>query len=890
VVKRLWWKEARVFWPLWVALGLVAALVQWFLLWFELTEARAGLLIVLGPAWAMLYAFAVGAGIFAAETEANTQVFLDALPVGRKMLWTNKVLFALATTLGVALYMTALGALGTTGYDAKAYPLGALVLGHGVTLLEALAWSLLWSLVLGSALHAAVLGLLTVGVLSTLLTGGINWWDPAVLAPWVGPRLALAGAALLVSWIVYTRQPRPAHAGAVPAGMARTERRPQWQYGRLAWETVRESRRTWLLLAGAWVVTPLAERTVHTAGGGLGGLWLIFGILYILFAGVSVFAPANRTRSYRFLLHHGVRPRQVWATKLLVWSAVSAAPLAAAALVALFLGIARRDTLPDSKEVLAIIAVIGGAFGGAFAVAVLAGQVLRRSITAWVIAFLAFLVLVVPQLLLFEGKMIPARGLALFPALALAISWAWTGDWMNDLRGAVRWLRLGALAGAAAIVLIGSYISYRAWSVPDVGPPFPPRAAWPSRAPARPEDNAAADYVRSLEELRTLNAGGSLAGSQWRPDPSQVARIVAGIRLDNEPEPEVTWWRARGALVESVRRAAAKPEARSRYSDSLSLDPAPDLARLPSLLLLLGLDSAERRRDGDLAGAWDDLRAAFQMANQLQRGGGAAGRSALWYRTQALQWSLAWAGDRRQTPAQLRQAIADYRALPPPPPLTETLAADYYRFARILRHAPNTLIDEIGGPSTSPFLRALVLPWWEQERGLRVLRLAFTQERRRAELEPWQQTGEGADLERCRASTPVARTFPADSSGEFYENILLQRAFEQVVALRIWQLEHDGQYPEGLEWLVPNLLPGLPPDPYSGRPFGYVRSGGQSLLPLGLSGLCRTITGETSRAGPTQPGQWLLYSVGPNRLDNGAGHDYETNPAVSDLIFPLPPE
>ena len=72
MVLRLWWKEARVFWPLWVALGLAAALVQWCLLWFKVDQARIGLLIALGPGWALLYAFAVGAGVFASRSAAKT--------------------------------------------------------------------------------------------------------------------------------------------------------------------------------------------------------------------------------------------------------------------------------------------------------------------------------------------------------------------------------------------------------------------------------------------------------------------------------------------------------------------------------------------------------------------------------------------------------------------------------------------------------------------------------------------------------------------------------------------------------------------------------------------------------------------------------------------------
>lgn len=124
----------------------------------------------------------------------------------------------------------------------------------------------------------------------------------------------------------------------------------------------------------------------------------------------------------------------------------------------------------------------------------------------------------------------------------------------------------------------------------------------------------------------------------------------------------------------------------------------------------------------------------------------------------------------------------------------------------------------------------------------------------------------------------------------FYDNgnaVVLGRAFEQVLALRIWQVEHDGQYPGSLDALVPDLLPTLPLDPWSGKLFLYRSSEGQKLLPLGLSG--RTGMFGVTETRPTRPGSWILYSVGPDRHDDGAKLDYQTKPGSgSDLIFPLP--
>jgi hypothetical protein len=898
---RLWWKETRVFWPIWIALGVVAAGVQWFLLWSKVEAAQRGLLIVIGLGWSVLNAFAVGAGVFAAEREANTQVFLDTLPVGRKMLWTSKVSFALGTTVGLALALAALGALGTTQRDPSEYPKEMLLQGIGILLLEAVAWSLLWSVMLGSALQAAVAGMGTVSLLNVLLSlrPGVRY--SMVWSAFPGARLQLAGVALLVSWVVFTRAPRRGRSSSVVMGLAA---QPGPRFGRLVWETLRESWRTWLLLTVAWGGLMLALWLALTRESNRPDEpWIAFGFLTgVLAAGVSVFGPANRTRNYRFLAYHGVSPGLVWTAKLTVWSVFMTALVLVSA-VALFLGTRRSD-----QELLQLLAA-GGPVIEAFVIAVLAGQVLKRSITAWVVAFLAVLLVALAQLGLSVAKMVPMASLVLLPLLLLAISRAWASDWMNDLRGIARWVRLAAMLGSTAVLLVALYVGYRAWSVPDVGSPFPLRPAALSPAAIAPDQDAALDYTRILAELKALdhaaNSGITADESKERlPTPEDLVQFVRSSGQANL-KPAVAWWNARRALIEPIRQAAAKPEARfpSRVFFSSGVDSR--IEELRSVVVLLGVDNFQRRSGRDLAGAWDDILTVFRMAAQIDRTHGFVETiHALRWRTQALEWALAWAGDPRQTPAQLRSALTDFRTLPKLVPPAVILEAEYRLDERTLRREPEVLVNMLVGDSIQwSLLRKLVTPWWERERAVRVLRLDFARQLRLAALEPWQQPSDErirrAELDWYVESTPLFRPLAAFSTYGRHTPTLLSRAFEQVAALRVWQLEHDGHYPETLEALVPGLLPSLPRDPYSGGPFGYRRAdhsseGAPVVLPLGLGGM--TVPNPGQLEGSllqalefTQQGQWLLYSVGPDEFDNGARIDYRPVPTESDLVFPLPP-
>ncbi len=147
----------------------------------------------------------------------------------------------------------------------------------------------------------------------------------------------------------------------------------------------------------------------------------------------------------------------------------------------------------------------------AFAVAQLCGMALPRGITAGVIALVVTIALGLAEVSLVKGMMIPVWGLLVMPVALLAVTWAWSGDWLLDRPAPGRYLRLGAILAGVFAVLLGGYIGYRAWGIPDPGPIAPP-SAWAATASLASDRNAAELYREAARRLNDSPDGRSGAG------------------------------------------------------------------------------------------------------------------------------------------------------------------------------------------------------------------------------------------------------------------------------------------------------------------------------------------------------------------------------------------
>jgi hypothetical protein len=347
------------------------------------------------------------------------------------------------------------------------------------------------------------------------------------------------------------------------------------------------------------------------------------------------------------------------------------------------------------------------------------------------------------------------------------------------------------------------------------------------------------------------------------------------------------------------------------------------MVAISSIPALLEMSILNQQNSGDMDGAWGDVLVAFRVARQcsgtvpLEQA-----RAGLNCERVALSRAMVWAADSRQTPERLGSALDTYLGLPPMPDAAETIRAE----AQIIKNTQQLpraeLVErlfEMRSQGSKPLDLWMHKLWvdfittpWELARTGKAFRLLYASKIIEAQPDPSNagrpyfgtsesffqpliikapsQVLSGASLEQILNTTPLVQTFfpLIDSYLQDRQYSTVEgRAFVQILALRIWQLRHNGRLPGKLHDLVTSsLLDRLPTDPYApGHSFGYVLSSGQSLLPLGERSPVHQSPHDLNRLRPT-PGARLLYSVGPDRRDDGAANN-TTSMGRGDLIFPL---
>jgi ABC-type transport system involved in multi-copper enzyme maturation permease subunit len=910
MVARLWWKDARQFWPIWALLAVLALAIQGLLLQYAGPSARAGELTVLAVFWTSLYGCAVAAAGLAGERENRTLQLLDALSAERWRVWAAKASFALVSTFALGVFVFVPAALATDKWEFStpwsSFGLGAMVL------LMVLGWGLFWSAALGNALLAAV-----VAVCSALLTlPGFDSMLNLYLSMarhypvWIAIALATLSASAIL-FIVMGPPQRPlirrsvkrlrSRSSASTGGAARLSD-PRPPYARaaaqsLAWQTVRDVRSLFIWLVPIAVILP-AVMNPRLSEENVPACWLICNLIGGLLAGISVFGTDNRSRSQAFLAGNGLRPGLVWVVKTLVWLTALGSLWAFCVFLLIICGLERVRGPVGPGE---IVPVLAGVLLSTVSVALLCGMAIRRGITAGVVSVLAWWLVVFPLLMLFGARVLPAGFLLLFPVVVLAVSYGWSREWLMDRPGARRWLTLALLLVGSFGIYFAGYAAYRVGTVPVLDPVLEARTFSFSASPPIAESANAANLYREAARLI--------------PPPRLESEISRGLKPE-ELKP-----------LELLRQASAVPSCRFVSLDRLTTFTELDNeAASAAIRLLLYLESSISRQiaRGDLDAAWSDLLAMLRMARH--HGGAvplAIAFNGLIVERKALGLAMQWAADPRQTVERLHAAIKVYQELPAMPSATEPIRAE----AKITRNTEamprselaGNLLAMMSGPRKDADLRTNV--WvgimtspWELARARRASRLLYASKIEEAGHEPWytertttwnvggwaklqiiEDTNGAilapATLEEIYESTPLTARLltPVNGFIQYWDrNEVARRALRYLLALRAWQIRHDGSLPVILnEVYSSEHLDIIPTDPYTpNKPFGYVRSTGQSLLPLG--DLDPLQPGHNPGREPHRTdGSWvLLYSIGPDLKDDFAQMN-DIQGGTGDIIFPL---
>jgi hypothetical protein len=929
MLARLWWKEARLIWPIAAFLAIVSIAVQWLALYYLGKDARTGGLTILALGWTCLYAFAVASASLAGEQENRTLLLLDALPVERWRLWAAKVSFAMGSTLLLGALLAGYAYLYTDSTEqmpvaAKRYP----ILGGLVILFQALGWGLFWSAASSQALTAAVLAVCSAGLVMPLLDVGLNLRLES--AGDVLAALGLVAATILGSAFLFIRS-GPPNRPLLPAGRRlhrervitsyeearRIRQRPPRTWPRagwsLAWQALRELGGLWWKLALIALFLPIL--LLFWTSGRIGyepALLVLFGVGVGILAGVNVLGTESGVRSRQFLAHHAVRPGMIWLVRTAVWLAALVPLWIPSLLAALFI----RPLGPAYGYGVSIFAGEAAILLGCFAVGLLCGITIRRGITAGLVALVILIAGAVPIGSLLAMGLAPAWVAVAIPLVILAASWAWSGDWLLGLPGAWKWVKLALLLLGGLAAVFGLYVYDRSMTPPTLDAVTSARMFQftTARGALAPGENAASLYREAIKELRPNAAARTDVlkeiiqegwGSKGREDAAVVAQREQVLRL--------------------VRQAAALPGCRFVPVETLTEFKAPDpgLESCLTFVPLLVISARDRMARGDLDGAWDEVAVIFRVAWHWS---GAVPLIQAHQGQAAERWGLSlallWAADPRQTPESLARALDAYRKLPEMPPAAETIRAE----ALISRNTGALPRDELVAqffrwrieppnvPTASEKLWVdFLTPPWELARARKVFPLLYASKIAEAERPPWRRNDEslrhdswngfqarfgdpsstvsGYELSNLFETTPLAKLTFANTDGfltSWDRNWVCRRAVLQVLALHLWQVRHDGHLPTNLAELVPSILESLPDDPYNtpGQAFGYVRSSGQALLPLGdLEPLVASY--NSSRVRPVED-SWLLYSIGPDLRDDRAQLNDSSHVAKGDIIFPLP--
>jgi hypothetical protein len=662
----------------------------------------------------------------------------------------------------------------------------------------------------------------------------------------------------------------------------------------LLWLTLRQAQTLLWSLAGVGLLVGFFIPAQGQA------LWPAATLLLGVACGTAAFAQEQRDLSYQFLGTQHLPLEKFWNAKILFWL-TAALLLALVALAgglvvvignALFAPLSRPPGVGEDPFGIrgppAAAPPGGFEFGplpGAMGPVLFAlvwlvygfclGQVFvlfcRKNVLAVLLASLvgaAAVGLWLPSLLCqgMAGWQVWLPPLALLAATRLLMR-AWAGGRMWERRPLAAMTGIGVAALAWVLVNYG----FRAWEIPDVGEPLD-REAFRASVPSGADNQAGA---KIQEAVAALDAPPGQQGL-WLARMAEAARLPLGV-------------------IERPSPAGMAP----------TLTHLPGCRKIAERLAALA--QAERGQ-GNPGRAFEHLAQMLALSRNLRNKAPALSYlSGVEIEADALDGLDRWLAAGKPDPDLLRRVLDELnRHAARTPPVLDCLQTECYRAGGALDNPPMWAFYSGPGRADRTGQRwlagaialSLEMPW-EKERKTRLWRAVWAglfravrtpyaqlpsprqdpragRESTRLILRGWLPAadGPGSSLTAERLARLLDASWLSDE--QLFAPVVPLRAAATrarwrvdacrlAVALALYQLQ-EGRPAVRLEDLVPKYLPQLPPDPYSGQPFRYRISKGENVeVPADEDFQGR----KGPEKGRVLPGQGVLWSTGPDRVDDG---------------------
>jgi hypothetical protein len=921
-----------------------------------LADGGGGPRELMAVALAYLAGAVAGAILLADEKEVGTLEFLDSLPTRRRAVWVAKMTAGLFFAIGQSVLLALLAVrLGCFDRTIGAGPFGVLV---GLVGLLAFAWG-----AFGGGLARSTLGAVFQGSIAAILAGAflavpftLFFGQRGMGRPFGLPLLAFyccwVVVGLLGSAAFFTtpdRQRAPRQHRSSPDRETFTHK--PWLAGSraLVWLTLRQAVFVAMGTAAVGVLVGVGMLAPDVL---MLFVWpeatLALGVL----AGVTAVGEEQVRGVARFWAERRLPLGRMWLVKTLAHFSLAVAGslilfgfIYAASPTPVFRSRLVHELRPELWRFLFLGLVYG------FVVGHLAGMIFRKTIVAGLVATVVAATLaglVLPSLI--GGGAAawqiwgPAAILLLTDRLLL---YPWATDRIATRGPLVRVIG----GGIAAVAALGIGLAYRVVEVADV-PDRLAESGYQESLPIKDVNQgslatkaAAAQFHQAAQDAvalyRSPRGGGGGGGNGRRPvtfgEPSDPLGRAARTGWTTYTEEALGPWLDAvfaGKWVESLDDLANKPI--GMYEDPRDLDyfsPPDNFVYLRDMILAVRARGLQRQSAGDPATYPRLLRNGLAAVRTGRNRGGVLAVSFSLDCEEALFSGLTeWADRLDGRPDLLRQVVTELGRHETEMPtgtddafwaeqvlLRNTMERVASWLPRILDPRPNAL--EGTSPQVDAEANLVAFAWnvpWERARRERLLRV---------------ETNKIVDLRQLsRIHGPVRWQQIFDRTAELAaadEAALTRRRLVHVaMALRLYRAENGGPAPT-LSALVPDYIPTLVTDPYTGRAFGYRVSAGERiatgsvLMPRdafitagfaasiahpvgGLNGIWAVFrdTGPprfrgAGLFGPTvptftavPPGYGVLWSAGPDGQDDGG---LRTGPrgnalgAGDDSIVLIPP-